>query len=251
MENQEAILAEVREIKSTLAMLIGTNNLDMKQPFSIEAIEKAAKSFQKLSIERGLWVEEYDISKIIKNAPYRAGKLLREELHFKNYFKRGQQYYFYKPDLIALAAELKSRNINLERYKELKESETSYAKYWEPVMKNPSFGKGKPFKLPKGVKNIEEKEVLLPPLENVKAEIKKLKEEFFEEKLDQYIDIIRNNHALGKNSFYLDRYGDKRIMRRVRKWCDDFNTAHAALRLITKKTPDEFIPMRDEDMIEL
>jgi hypothetical protein len=71
MEKQ--IYIELQEIKSLLAKLIGTADNSADERFSIEAVEMAAKQFQKLSIEREEWVKDSDIQKYIKNAPYNAG----------------------------------------------------------------------------------------------------------------------------------------------------------------------------------
>src|SRR5688572_19055125 len=100
---EKEILFEIKQLRADISKLIGTSELQPKDQFSKEALDKAAKQFQKLSIERGEWIEEYNISRYIKNAHYRAGAFIRQEFGFSNYFKRGQTYYYNKKDLIALA----------------------------------------------------------------------------------------------------------------------------------------------------
>ena len=52
---QKQILSEIKELKSLLAKIIGTSDLPVEQQFSIEAVDKAAKEYQNLAIERGYW----------------------------------------------------------------------------------------------------------------------------------------------------------------------------------------------------
>lgn len=127
MEKQ--ILQEIRELRATLARVIGTDDLATKEQFSIEALDKAAADFKKMSIERGDWLKDEDIHKIIKGSHYHSGNFIRSEFRFKNFFKRGRTYYYYKKDIIALAKELKERNVNLGRYMELKEDQAKFKKY--------------------------------------------------------------------------------------------------------------------------
>src|SRR2546423_15085918 len=96
-------------------------------------LEKAAKEFQQLSIERDEWIEEYHIDKYIKKASYKAGKFIREQFGFSSFFKRVSRYYYYKKDLIALAADLKERNIDLGRYIELKEYQIGFQEYYSTL----------------------------------------------------------------------------------------------------------------------
>ena len=109
---EKEILSEIRQLKAAISKLIGTSELPAKEQFSKESLDKAAKQFQKLSIERGEWIEEYIIDKYKKNARHRAGIFIRQEFGFSNYFKRGHSYYYNKQDLIALGKELKARNVD-------------------------------------------------------------------------------------------------------------------------------------------
>jgi hypothetical protein len=125
---EEQILKEIKELRLVLAQVIGTSEQPADQQFSNEAISKAAAEFQKLSIERGEWVSEHEIDKIIKNAPYSPGKFIIEKFVFTNYFIKGKSLYFNKKDLLSLNRELKLRNINLGRYMELVESQEKFKK---------------------------------------------------------------------------------------------------------------------------
>ena len=46
---QKQILTELKELKTLIAKVIGTSDLPVEQQFSIEAIDKAAKEFQKMT----------------------------------------------------------------------------------------------------------------------------------------------------------------------------------------------------------
>lgn len=63
MEKQEQILNEIKELKSIIAKLVGLSGQSTENPFSTEALGKAAKLYQKLSIEKGDWVNSHDINK--------------------------------------------------------------------------------------------------------------------------------------------------------------------------------------------
>jgi hypothetical protein len=109
---------ELQQIKHLLSKLIGTEILSDEVKFSEDALNKAAKAFQDLSLARGEWVAEDDIPKYIKTADWRSGKLIREAFGFRRCFKRGHTFYFYKSDLVELAKELKDLNIDVARYGE-------------------------------------------------------------------------------------------------------------------------------------
>jgi hypothetical protein len=110
---QREILAEIRELKALMAKIIGTADLAPENQFSVEALDKAALEFEKLSIQRGDWVIDDNIEKYIKNAPWRAGRFIRENFGFRNYFMRGRKCYYSKRDLIALGKELQDRKVDL------------------------------------------------------------------------------------------------------------------------------------------
>ena len=225
----DQILNELKELRHLLSRIVGTSELPLEQKFSQEALDKAAKEFQTLSIERGEWVQDDDIRKIIKGAPYRPGKFIIENFEFKNYFKRGSKHYFNKKDLQALSTELKERNINLEVYIELIEDQEKFKKYLERVPKS----KKEPFKIPKGLKNVQKTPRPLPSVETIKSHIATLKENFKKEKLSEYIDLYQSKtHAMFKHEYYFDRYMDPIKKKRCRKWCEDFNHANEALKRV-------------------
>lgn len=231
---EEKILKEIKELKSLLAQLIGSSELPVKQQFSKEAITKAATEFQKLSIERGEWVTENEISSIIKKAPSYSGKFIIEKFEFTNYFKRGRSLYFNKKELMALNTELKKRNINLKRYMELIEDQEKFKKFLDEV-KNPKAIKKRPrFKIPEELKDIETYPYHHPPKEIVKQHIETLMEEFNKYKMVEYVDIYNGNHAMFKFIYYFDKYVNPEVKKRCQNWCTHFNYAQNALKEISK-----------------
>jgi hypothetical protein len=248
---EKKILSEFKELKIILSKLIGTGDLPFKEQFSKEAIDKAAKQFQKLSIERGEWVEECNIEKYIKNARYRAGTFIRQEFGFSNFFKRGQTYYYNKKDLISLAAELKNRNVDLGRYMEYLEDKGKFNKYLESANQNiKGKAKRKAFQLPYDLKDITTSPAKTPSAEVIREDIKRLKEEFFQYNLSDYIDVYKGNHAMMKFIYHYEKYLDPELKKRCKRWCENFNYANHALELVTKKK-EVFVPVKEDDMIQL
>lgn len=248
---EKELLIEIKELKSILAQLIGTADLPSKERFSKEALAKAAKEFQSLSIERGEWVKDYDISKHIRNAGYRAGAFIRQEFGFSNYFKKGHVYYYNKKDLIALGKELKQKNVDLSRYIELKEDQTKFKKYLAAAFdNNKQKTKMKSYNIPEYVKDIITSSPKAPSPDIIRDNIKALKEEFFQLKLADYIDIYKDNYAMMKYVYHFEKYIAPELKKKSRKWCEDFNYANHALELITKKK-ETFIPIKEDDMIQL
>ena len=248
---QKQIFIELSEIKSLLAKLIGTDGTPAEEQFSIEALNKAAKEFQKLSIERGEWVKEEEIQKYIKKAPWRAGTFIRTEFNFANFLKRGREYYYSKKHLISLGNELKERNIDLSRYIELVEDRANFQKSLLALSQNKKQKPTKkPYQLPNGLNDINTSDIPFPSIEIVKQDIATLKQEFFQNKYSEYIDIYENNHAMMKYIYHFEKYMEPGLKKRCRKWCDNFNYANAALaRMKVKK--EIFIPVQESDMIQL
>ena len=248
---QKEILSEIKELRTALTQVLGIADLPPDQQFLKEALNKAAKEFQKLNIERGQWVADHSIGKYIKNAGYRAGAFIRQEFGFSNYFKRGQTYYYSKKDLISLGKELKERNVDLGRYMEFIEDRTKFKKYLsEAAQNNKGKLKNKSYKLPTEVNNITTSPPPMPEASVIREDIKRLKEEFFQYKLSDYIDIYRDSYAMTKFIYHFEKYLEPGLKRRCKKWCDDFNYANHALEEVTKKK-EKFIPVKDEDMIQL
>lgn len=247
---QNKILQELDEIKSLLAKLTGTADLSPTERFSIEALDKAAKEFQDLSIKREEWIHEHDLGKYLKNSPYNyAGKFIRENFGFINYFKRGKTHYYNKKDLIDLSKELVARNVNLKRYCELLEDKAKFEKNLSDAELN-TKSKKKKFQLPSNAKDVTTSKPPAPTPDVIREELKALKEEFFQYNLTEYIDIYGNNHAMVKFEYHYQKYIKPELRRRSQKWCENFNYANTALAMVTKKS-EKFIPIKDDDMIQL
>lgn len=245
MRNQ--ILSELRELKSLMAQLIGTADQPREEQFSKEALSKASKLFVKMAAQRGEWVGENDIGKYIK-ADWRAGSFIRAEFGFNACIKDGRSYLYNKKALQSLGQELKNRSIDLARYMEYKRSEAEFKK---KLFANKNQTKRKrPYELPSDLKDIKTSPPPTPDVALVKADLEILKSEFFQFKMNEYIDIYRGTHAMMKYVYYFEKYLEPNMKRRCKKWCDDFNYANHALEIITKKK-EVFIPVKDEDMIQL
>jgi hypothetical protein len=228
---EKEIYNELKAIREAITRIVGTYNKPSTEQFSIEALDKAAKHFQKLSIERGEWVEEGDIEKIIKSAPWRAGKFLREHFMFSNYFKRGQAYYYNKSDLQAFAQELKNRNIDLKRYIEYVEDEAKFNAAMEKAAENKKE-KTVTFFIPDDVHDITSSAAKPPPRDIIKEDIKNLKREYRQNDFDEYVDIYRDKHAMLKKIYWFDKYLEPGIKSRCNKWIKDFNYANDALEKV-------------------
>lgn len=245
---QKQILADIKEIKSILANLIGTDELPATDQFSLEAISKAAKQFQKMKIERGGWVKESDIGRYLKGADWRTGKFIRAEFSFSNCIKQGHYFLYNKNDLVSLNAVLKEKNIDIKRYMEYKWDEADFKKKATAVKKT-TKGK-KPFHVPAGLKDITTSPIPMPDPVSIKNDLARLKEEFFLHKMAEYIDIYKDNHAMMKFIYHFEKYLEPQLKRRCKKWCEDFNYANHALEMVTKKK-EIFVPVKEEEMIEL
>lgn len=230
----EKILKELKEIKSILSQIVGSNELPASERFSIESIRKAATEFRSILIEREAWISERDISKVIRKAPWNAGKFIIERFEFKNYFVRGRTYYFKKSDLVDLNKELKKRNINLGRYIELEADREKFLKYIESIKDPKRPKKHLRYKIPDNLRDIQTQPYHHPAKEKVQEHLAELKRRYEEEKLIQYIDIYGGNYAMFKHIYYFDRYLDKGLVKKCNDWCFQFNYANNALREISK-----------------
>lgn len=230
MENQ--ILKEIREIRRLLSRLIGTSDLPTRKQFSQETLDKAAQEFKNLSIERGEWITNDEISKIIKKAPYNAGKFIIVKFGFTNYFKRGHILYFNRKDIIALNNELKKRNINLKRYMELLDDQEKFKKYVASIRNQKGKKKRKIFHIPEGLRDIETIPYTPPSKDIINKHIADLKEEFQKSNLSEYIDVYNDSYAMFKFEYCFDRYLDAGMKKLCKTWCFEFNYAHDALKEI-------------------
>ena len=153
--------------------------------------------------------------------------------------------------MIELSNELKKRNIDLKRYMEMVGDQAKFQKLIQSAAVNKNASKKKQaFQIPKGINNITTSPIPKPSADIIKADIKRLKDEFFEHKLAEYIDIYRGTHAMMKFIYTFEKYMEPELKRRAKRWCDDFNYANHALEEVTKKK-ETFVPFQDDDMIQL
>jgi hypothetical protein len=248
MDQQDAILHELQELKSILSIVIGTADRVGEDRFSVDALEQAAKFFLKMSIERGDWVDEDDLPKYLGPCPWRPGDFIRKEFAFTSWVKKGHQYRYSKRGLESLGQELKAHNIDLKRYQEFLDDKAAFDKKAAKQSALPA-PKGKPFQFPKGVKNITTTEIPKPEPEVVRQDLAQLKQAFKDGKFESYIDIYKGTHAMLKHIYYFQKYLEAGLKRRCQKWCEDFNYANHALELITGKK-EKFV-VTDPAAIEL
>jgi len=249
MEQQDnALLREIQELKAILSIVIGTADRVGEDRFSTEALKQAAKLFLKMSIERGDWVDEDDLSKYLGPCPWRPGDFIRKEFAFTSWVKKGHGYRYSKKDLEALGQELKAHNIDLQRYQEFLNDKAAFDKKAAKQSALPA-PKSKPFHFPKGVKNITTSEIQKPEPELVRQDLAQLKQAFKEGKFESYIDIYKGTHAMMKHIYMFQKYLEPGLKRRCHKWCEDFNYANRALELITGKK-EKFV-VTDPAAIEL
>jgi len=246
METQ--LLKELHEIKIILSKLIGTEKENIEYRFSEEALDKAQKLYLKMAIDRGDWVKDSEISRYIKSAPWNAGGFIRKEFEFKNWIKRGHEYLYLKKDLIALGEELAKRNIDCKRYWEFLLDKAAFDKKMTSLDQQKNH-REKPFKLPKGIKNIVTSEIPKPNPDLVRQDLINLKREYRDNKFEFYVDIYKGTYAMLKGIYHYQKYLDPQLKRLCKKWCEDFNYANHALELITGKK-EKFV-VNDPELIQL
>lgn len=228
----ESLHSEIKQLRQLLAKVVGTQDLPKKEQFSKEAIRKAALEFRKLQTERGEWIEDHDIHKVIRSADFRSGKFIIEKFGFKNYFKRGHQYFFNRKDLMALNKELKARKVHLGTYMKLEEDKEKFHKYLSELKQGK---KRRPkFKIPEQLENIGTQPYNHPPKEKVLKHLDDLMQEFEKDKLVEFIDIFQESYAMVKHIYHFDRYIDPAIRKKCNKWCFEYNYAQNALTEIKK-----------------
>jgi hypothetical protein len=225
---EQEILIELKELRAVITKLVGTSHKPESEKFSKEAIVKAAREFQELSIKRGEWISENDLGKIFKDAPYGAGKFIRESFKFSNYFTKRKTYYYNKKDLQELKNELKERKVDLARFIEYLNEEQKFKTNIEQARQNRK-GKRFPYDLPASAHDIETSAAKPPAREIIRTDIKRLKFEFMRQGLDDYIDVYHDRFAMMKHIYFFDRYLEPGIKSRCVKWIKDFNYAKEAL----------------------
>lgn len=252
MKNDEAILSEIKKLGAIVERLVGTVNSEANEKFSSKSLDNAAKEFQKLLKQREEWIDEQTFDKQLKASHYTAGKVVREEFGFTGYYKKGYKFFYKKDDIVALAKELKTRNIDLGRYVELRKDQTNFEKCVEVARGNASKTLTmKPFHIPEELNNILTSAPKLPELDKMKEELQKLKDEFHEKKFSDYIDIYKDNYAMAKHVYHFEKYLEPTIKRRIFRWCDEFNVVNRILHEITGKKEKKFIPVPEKEMIRL
>jgi len=238
MEDQ--ILKEIKAIRHLLSEMLGTADLPAKEKFSKEAVAKVAIEFRKMAIARGEWLSSDDIDKVIKNAPWRAGKVIMEKFGFTNCFKQGHTWYFNKKDLIELNKELKERNINLKQYIELLEDQAKFEKLVNSINLPKKSKTRKHFKIPEGLRDITSKPYTVAE-EPISKEIETLLEDYKKFDLSEYIDLYeKKTYAMFKYDYHLDRYLKPELKKYCRDWCFKYNYANDAFKRIKEIKAQEF-----------
>lgn len=248
MEKQ--ILDELKELRVALVKLVGTTDLPKSKQLSPAVLDKAADEFKKLQKQSDGWLTEHELDKYFKDVFYGAGKFIREEFGFSNFFIKGKSHYYNKVDIQSLAKELKARNINLKRYMELKVDKENFNKKIASALSNKKQHKNRPYLLEEELSDIDTSNPPRPSAEIIKEDLKRLEEEFFEYKLEEYIDIYKGNYAMVKFEYHFSKYIKSEIKSRTKKWCENFNYANKGLELLTSKKSN-FIPVKDEERYQL
>ena len=128
--------------------------------------------------------------------------------------------------------------------------EEKFRKSLESVSVKQKGSRGKKFLVPYDIKDIVSSPPKAPSPDVIREDIKGLKEEFFRSNLGEYINIYRGCHAMVNFEYYFEKYIRPEVKKQCRKWCENFNYANEALKLVTNKT-EKFIPVKDDDMIQL
>lgn len=236
MEKQ--ILAEIKEIKNILAHLVGTIDKPATYQFSKPALDKAAKLFKELNIVKEQWVKSHDLGEYFNGGGgFGLGKFIREEFDFCDFHMKGNTYLYNKESIINLAIELKSRNIDLTRYMGLRR-EQSYIeqKIKELASKNRDTRvrkalKKMPYMLHDDLRDITISDYNLPELNVVEEDIKNLMQEFEKGGYESYI-WISGDCAYITYEDKIREYLKGVNGTKHRSWCNKFNKAHIALKII-------------------
>lgn len=231
MEKEDQILNEIKEVHNLIAVLIGTSEQPANTRFSEEAISKAAREFKDLSIQRGEWISEYEVSRFFRDSPYYTGKFIIENFAFNNYFTKGKSRFYNRKDILALGKELKNRNVNLGKYIKLVEDKEKFQKNIESAKQK----KGNRFIISDELKDVQPSPYPLPSISIIQEHINSLMVEFQEGNIGKFVDLYENStYAMYKMEYQFDRYIDIKIKNTCKKWCENFNYANNALQLVQK-----------------
>lgn len=66
----------------------------------------------------------------------------------------------------------------------------------------------------------------------------------------ELIIVIGTLAPEGSLIYWFEKYLEPGLKKRCKKWCEDFNYANHAIEEVTKKK-ETFIPVQEEDMIQL
>ena len=231
---QKEIIQEIRELKQLLEKVIGLDKETPDKKYSEESIVQAQKLYLKMSIDRGDWVKESEIGHYIKSLPWNAGSFIRKEFEFTNWIKRGHEYLYSKKELISLGEELEARKIDCKLYDEFLRDKAAYDKRMLAI-EDVRNKKIPPWKIQKGLRNVQTTEAPKPDPEKIRQHLAELKKDFKTNQYGLYIDIYKGTYAKLKGIYYYEKYLEPGLKRNTRKWIDDFNYANHALELITGK----------------
>lgn len=241
----KSVFSEITEIKRILSHLVGTANLPSEQQFSKAALDKAAKLFVKMKVVEDQWITNGQLGTYFKSGyGYELGKFIREEFEFTNYYTKSSAYYYNKKDIINLAEELKSRNVDLGKYMQLCQSKEHLAKkLLEIASKNrdarvKAKGKTKAYKLSDDLKNIQFSDYGLPEMSLVEQDIKKLMLQFNESNFKKYIDFYRDIAMVTYDSSIRD-YLPNKTYSACQSWCNKYNKAKHAFNYIKEHQDKE------------
>ena len=232
---EQQILDELKQLRMALVRLAGTADLPKGKQLSPTVLDKAAAQFGKLQKQSDEWLVEHELDKYFKGCHYGTGKFIREEFGFNNFFTKGISHYYNKADIQALAKELKARNVNLKRYMEFKAEKETFEKKIASALSNKKQQKNIPYLLEGDLSDISTSNPPRPSAELITEDIRRLEKEFFEQKLEDYIDIYKGNYAMVKFEYSFSKYMASDIKSKARKWCEHFNYANKAMELLGRK----------------
>jgi hypothetical protein len=231
---EEQILSEIIEVKKILSRLVGTSDLPKSKQFSTQALNRAAKEFKKLIKTENEWVKQYDLHTYFPDCGDGLGKFIREVFGFSNYFTQGAAIFYSRRDIVALSDELKSRNIELATYIKLRRGEAQLHKGIQTAaLRKKAKGKKKSYKLEDCLNNIKISDYNFPERVVIQQEIKKLMQQFETNKLGLYINVF-DDFAMSKHGSRMKDYVPEKARKMSRTWCNSFNAAHYALKLIAE-----------------
>jgi len=222
---QKEILAELKALREAVAILAGTQEMKPEKQLSPAVLNKVAKEFKKLDRKNKEWIQEHDLYGIFRGTNYGVGKYLREELKFTQWLMKGKSYYYNRKAIMDLVKELKSRKVNLARYIELKNQQ---AKFEAWVKTAAAQKKMVAYQLPDDMYEVETWRAPRPSERLIIAELERLKTEFEEMKMGEYIDIYKS-FAVHKIDYMFAKFRDETYRQRCKKWIENYNYAKRAL----------------------